>query len=51
MESAVNFSENDIAKMEIRRFINEGLQDIYHNQLIDSDTVFDKLEERYNLNE
>ncbi len=51
MESSVNFSGDEITKMEIRSFISEGLQDVYHNRLIDSDTVFDELEERYNINE
>lgn len=51
MEATINFSEDEITKMEIRSFINEGLQDVYHNRLIDSDTVFDELEERYHRNE
>ena len=38
-------------KMELCSFIREGLQDIYYNRLLDSDTVFNQLEERYHTNE
>ena len=29
--------------MEILRFVNEGLQDMYDNKLLDFDTTFDEL--------
>ena len=48
MEATFHFSEDEIIKAEIRNFINEGLQDVCQNRLLDSDTVFEKLEERYN---
>ena len=51
MEAIVNYSQEELAKMEIRRFVNEGLQDVYHNKLLDFDTTFNELEERYGANE
>jgi len=37
--------------MEIRSFVNEGLQDVYQNKLPDFDSTFDELKERYSANE
>lgn len=51
MEATINFSQEEIARMEIRDFVNEGLQDVYHNKLLDFDTTFHELEERYSANE
>lgn len=51
MEATINYSQEKVARMEIRRFVNEGLQDVYDNKLLDFDTTFDELEERYNANE
>lgn len=51
MEAAIRHSQKEISQTEIRNFINEGLQDVYHNRLLDFDTVFDELEERYHANE
>ena len=51
METTINYSQEEIAKMEIRGFVNEGLQDAYNNKLLDFDTTFDELEERYRANE
>lgn len=51
METAINSSQKEVAKMEIRGFVNEGLQDVYHNKLLDFDAAFDELEERYVANE
>ncbi len=50
MEVTINFSKEEMAKMEIRSFVNEGLQDMYHGRLLDFDTTFDELEERYVVN-
>ena len=47
MEATVNYSQEELARMEIRKFVNEGLQDVYHNKLLDFDTTFNELEERY----
>lgn len=51
MEATINYSQEEVARMEIRKFINEGLQNVYDNKLLDFDTTFDELEERYNANE
>lgn len=51
MEAVINYSQKEVARMEIRKFINEGLQNVYGNKLMDFDTTFDELEERYNANE
>lgn len=51
MEATINYSRDDVVKREIRGFVNEGLQDVYNNQLFDFDTTFDELEERYSANE
>lgn len=50
MEATINYSRDDVTRMEIRNFVNEGLQDVYNNKLLDFDETFDKLEERYNTN-
>lgn len=50
MEATINYSNDEIARMEIRSFVNEGLQDVYSNRLLDFDETFDKLEERYGAN-
>lgn len=47
MEATINYSQEECAKIEIRKFVNEGLQDMYDNKLLDFDTTFDELEERY----
>lgn len=51
METAIHYSQKELVKMEIRDFLNEGLQDIRTNKLLDFDTTFDELEERYHVNE
>ena len=47
MEATVTYSQEEIAGMEIRNFVNEGLQDVYSNKLLDFDSAFDELEKRY----
>ena len=51
METKINYSQEESARMEIRSFINEGLQDMYQNKLLDFDSAFDGLEKRYHANE
>lgn len=51
MEATINYSQEEVTRMEIRRFVNEGLQDVYQNKLLDFDATFDELEERYVANE
>ena len=43
----VLYSPEEIARMEIRNFVNEGLKDVENNDLYDFDQVFDELESRY----
>ena len=50
-EYLVNYLKEEATQMELCSFIREGLQDIYYNRLLDSDTVFNQLEERYHTNE
>lgn len=51
METIFNYSQEETSKIKIRNFINEGLQDVYHDRLLDFDAVFNELEERYRANE
>jgi len=51
MEATINYSQEEVTRMEIRSFVNEGLQDVYQNKLLDFDETFDELEERYSANE
>ena len=51
METALNLHSKDLSKTEFLHFINEGLQDVSQNRLLDFDTIFDELEERYHTNE
>lgn len=47
MEATINYSQEEGTRMEIRNFVNEGLQDVSQNRLLDFDTTFDELEKRY----
>lgn len=51
MEATINYSQEEITRLEIRSFVQEGLQDVYNNKLLDFDAIFDELEERYGVNE
>lgn len=51
MEATIHYSPREIAKIEIRGFVEEGLSDVYNNKLLDFDSTFDELEERYSANE
>ncbi len=51
MEAKLNYSTEEIARMEIRNFVNEGLQDATNNNLVNFDELFDELETRYRANE
>lgn len=43
----VVFTPEEIARIEIRNFVNEGLKDVQENNLFDFDEAFDELESRY----
>lgn len=49
MDVTINYSQEELTRMEIRSFVNEGLQDVYQNKLLDFDSTFDELEEKYAL--
>ncbi len=51
MEATIMYSSEEIAKAEIREYINEGLNDVSNNRLLDFDATFDELEARYHANE
>ena len=51
MDVTINYSPEELTRMEIRSFVDEGLQDVYNNRLLDFDSTFDELEERYSANE
>lgn len=51
MEATIDYSHEEIARLQIRSFVQEGLQDVYNDELLDFDAVFDELEERYGGNE
>lgn len=41
------YTNDELTKMEIRNFANEGLKDVQKNDLYDFEDVFDELESRY----
>lgn len=43
----VKYTDEEIARMEIRNFINDGLKDVQNGDLYDFDEVFEELERRY----
>lgn len=47
MANKVIFAPEDMARMEIRSFVNEGLKDLKEGRLLDFDEAFDELESRY----
>ena len=51
METTINYSQEEVTRTEIRNFVQDGLQDVWHNQLLDFDSTFDELQERYSVNE
>ena len=48
MEPGIQYSLEDAARVEIRQFVLEGLQDLQEGKLLDFNSVFDELEKRYN---
>lgn len=44
----VSYSSEERTRMEIRGFINEGLQDVRNQCLHHLDEAFDEIESRYN---
>ena len=46
----LTYSKEEKVRKEIRGFIIEGLKDVYNDNLLDFDSTFDELEERYKSN-
>lgn len=51
MEAKINYSPEETERIEVRNFINEGLQDVKDNKLIYFDELFSELETRYHADE
>ena len=51
MEARLHYIPSDSAQAELCNFVNEGLQDILNGKLLDFDTTFDELEERFGAND
>lgn len=47
MEAAKVYSEYEVSSMEIRSFLEAGLEDIKNGNLLDFQSVFDELEKSY----
>ena len=47
MEPGIQYSLEDAARVEMRQFVLEGLQDLQEGKLLDFNSVFDELEKRY----
>ena len=50
MEATIEYSKEELARVELRKFLDEGLRDISNNPLLDFDETFDELEKRYGAN-
>lgn len=50
MNATIMYSSEELAKMEIKKFLAEGLKDVRDNNLLDFDAVFAELEKRYDVN-
>ncbi|MBQ7360750.1 MAG: hypothetical protein IJY10_07175 [Lachnospiraceae bacterium] len=51
MKTTINCSQEEVTRVEIRSFVAEGLEDLSNDKLLDFDSTFDELEERYSSNE
>lgn len=47
MEAQITYTNEELARMEIHQFVNDGLQDVYNNNLLDFDNTFNELEKKY----
>ncbi len=43
----LQYTQEEIARQNIRDFVNGGLRDVKNNEVYDFDEVFDELESRY----
>ena len=50
MEATIEYSKEELARIELRKFLDEGLQDVQSDRLLDFEETFDELEKRYSAN-
>jgi len=50
MEARLNYSENEIAEMEICKLIEEGLKDAEEGRVYEFEEVFDELTKMFGVN-
>ena len=50
MEATIEYSKEELARIELRKFLDEGLQDVQNQRLLDFEETFDELEKRYSAN-
>lgn len=50
MEAIIQYSNDEFSRVELRKFLDEGLRDMSNHQLLDFDETFDELEKRYSAN-
>ena len=51
MEAMMDYIPKENTGIEIRKFVMEGMQDVYQNRLLDLDAVFDGLACRYHADD
>lgn len=51
MEAMMDYIPKENTGIEIRKFVMEGMQDVYQNRLLDLDAVFDELACRYHADD
>ena len=50
MEATLQYTQDELARVELRKFINEGWKDIEEGKCLDFEATFDELEKRYSAN-
>lgn len=50
MEATIQYSKEELTRQELRKFLDEGLQELSAEQLLDFNETFDELEKRYSAN-
>ena len=47
MDVTLPFSHDVLERTDFHKFLQDGLQDVYHNDLLDFEQAFDELEKGY----
>lgn len=47
MKRTIEYFKEELARIEFRKFLEDGLQDVKNKQLLEFDKTFDELEKRY----